>query len=194
MAARVSSISVLLLLTALVLLFSLAYPVDVREALFAYAILPVGAGVLPTLVWPKLRPAWALMQVEHPHVRAALATWCVGVVALVCAFGAAVVGDARFGLLAFLAGSVLALTALAITVRFGVAWTLATTILVTIVSVTIGGDVLAQSALWILAVPAWPATATGARVWVAAAVGLVLLAVVVVLLMRTLRGMRPVRR
>lgn len=194
MAARVSSISVLLLLTALVLLFSLAYPVDVREALFTYAILPVGAGVLPTLVWPKLRPAWALMQVEHPRVRAALATWCVGVVALVCAFGAAVVGDARFGLLAFLAGSVLTLTALAITVRFGVAWTLATTILVTIVSATIGGDVLAQSALWILAVPAWPATATGARVWVAAAVGLVLLAVVVAALMRVLRGMRPVRR
>ena len=194
MAARVSSISVLLLLTALVLLFSLAYPVDVREALFAYAILPVGAGVLPTLVWPKLRPAWALMQVEHPHVRAALATWCVGVVALVCAFGAAVVGDARFGLLAFLAGSVLTLTALAITVRFGVAWTLATTILVTIVSATIGGDVLAQSALWILAVPAWPITATGARVWIAAAVGLALLAVVVAALMRVLRGMRPVRR
>lgn len=194
MAARVSSIRVLLLLTALVLLFSLAYPVDVREAMFTYIILPIGAGVLPTLVWPKLRPAWALMQVEHPHVRAALATWCVGVVALVCAVGGAVVGDARLGLLAFLAGSVLTLTALAITVRFGVAWTLATTILVTIVSATIGGDVLAQSALWILAVPAWPATATGTRVWVAAAVGLVLLAVVVVLLMRTLRGMRPVRR
>lgn len=194
MAARVSSISVLLLLTALVLLFSLAYPVDVREAMFTYIILPIGAGVLPTLVWPKLRPVWAVMQVEHPHVRAALATWCVGVVALVCAFGAAVVGDARFGLLAFLAGSVLTLTALAITVRFGVAWTLATTILVTIVSATIGGDVLAQSALWILAVPAWPATTTGARVWVVAVVGLVLLAVVVVLLMRTLRGMRPVRR
>ena len=104
------------------------------------------------------------------------------------------VGDARFGLLAFLAGSVLTLAALAITVRFGVVWALAATILVTIISATIGGDVLAQSALWILAVPAWPATATGARVWVAAAVGLVLLAVVVMLLMRTLRGMRPVRR
>lgn len=188
------SLSMVLVLTALVLLFATRYPADVRQALFAYAILPVGAGVLPTLVWPRIRPAWALMQVEHPRVGLALMSWFTSIVALVCLIAGAVAGSARFGVLAVIAGTVLTLAALAVTVRFGVMWTLAATILVTIVSVTIGGDVLAESFLWIAAVPAWPVTATGLRVWVALAVGAILLAAVVVVLLRVLRGMRPVRR
>ena len=44
--------------------------------------------------------------------------------------------------------------------RFGVAWTLAATLVWTALSVTIGGDVLAGSWLWVLAVPAWAETAT----------------------------------
>ena len=193
-AGRMPSLSMVLVLTALVLLCATRYPADVRQALFAYAILPVGAGVLPTLVWPRIRPAWALMQVEHPRVGVALMSWFISIVALVCLLAGAVAGSARFGVLAVIAGTVLTLAALAVTVRFGVMWTLAATILVTIVSVTIGGDVLAESFLWIAAVPAWPVTATGPRGWVALAVGAILLAAVVVVLLRVLRGMRPVRR
>ena len=193
-AGRMPSLSMVLVLTALVLLCATRYPADVRQALFAYAILPVGAGVLPTLVWPRIRPAWALMQVEHPRVGVALMSWFISIVALVCLLAGAVAGSARFGVLAVIAGTVLTLAALAVTVRFGVMWTLAATILVTIVSVTIGGDVLAESFLWIAAVPAWPVTATGPRGWVALAVGAILLAAVVVALLRVLRGMRPVRR
>ena len=193
-AGRMPSLSMVLVLTALVLLCATRYPADVRQALFAYAILPVGAGALPTLVWPRIRPAWALMQVEHPRVGVALMSWFISIVALVCLLAGAVAGSARFGVLAVIAGTVLTLAALAVTVRFGVMWTLAATILVTIVSVTIGGDVLAESFLWIAAVPAWPVTATGPRGWVALAVGAILLAAVVVALLRVLRGMRPVRR
>lgn len=193
-AARMPSLSMVLVLTALVLLFATRYPEDVRQALFAYAILPVGAGVLPTLVWPRIRPAWALMQVEHPRVGAALMGWFTSIVALVCLFAGVVTSSARFGVLSLVAGTVLAFAALAVTVRFGVMWTLAATVLVTIVSATIGGDVLAESFLWIAAVPAWPVTATGPRVWVALAVGAVLSAALVVELHRGLRGIRPVRR
>jgi len=193
-AGRMPSLSMVLVLTALVLLFATRYPEDVRQALFAYAILPVGAGVLPTLVWPRIRPAWALMQVEHPRVGAALMAWFTSIVALVCLFAGVVTSSARFGALSLVAGTVLVLAALAVTVRFGVMWTLAATVLVTIVSATIGGDVLAESFLWIAAVPAWPVTATGPRVWVALAVGAVLLAALVVELHRGLRGIRPVRR
>ena len=193
-AARMPSIGVLLVLTALVLAFATRYPEDVRQALFAYAILPVGAGVLPTLVWPRIRPAWALMQVEHPRVGAALMGWFTSIVALVCLFAGVVTASARFGALSLVAGTVLAFAALAVTVRFGVMWTLAATVLVTIVSATIGGDVLAESFLWIAAVPAWPVTATGPRVWVVLAVGAVLSAALVVELHRGLRGIRPVRR
>lgn len=193
-AGRMPSLSMVLVLTALVLLFATRYPEDVRQALFAYAILPVGAGVLPTLVWPRIRPAWALMQVEHPRVGAALLAWFTSIVVLVCLFAGVVTGSARFGALSLVAGTVLVLAALAVTVRFGVMWTLAATVLVTIVSATIGGDVLAESFLWIAAVPAWPVTATGPRVWVALAVGAVLSAALVVELHRGLRGIRPVRR
>lgn len=193
-AGRMPSIGVLLVLTALVLAFATRYPEDVRQALFAYAILPVGAGVLPTLVWPRIRPAWALMQVEHLRVGAALLGWFTSIVVLVCLFAGVVTGSARFGALSLVAGTVLVLAALAVTVRFGVMWTLAATVLVTIVSATIGGDVLAESFLWIAAVPAWPVTATGPRVWVALAVGAVLSAALVVELHRGLRGIRPVRR
>lgn len=188
------SLSMVLVLTALVLLFATRYPEDVRQALFAYAILPVGAGVLPTLVWPRIRPAWALMQVEHLRVGAALLGWFTSIVVLVCLFAGVVTGSARFGALSLVAGTVLVLAALAVTVRFGVMWTLAATVLVTIVSATIGGDVLAESFLWIAAVPAWPVTATGPRVWVALAVGAVLSAALVVELHRGLRGIRPVCR
>ena len=120
--------------------------------------------------------------------------WFTSIVALVCLFAGVVTSSARFGALSLVAGTVLVLAALAVTVRFGVMWTLAATVLVTIVSATIGGDVLAESFLWIAAVPAWPVTATGPRVWVALAVGAVLLAALVVELHRGLRGIRPVRR
>ncbi|WP_143340369.1 hypothetical protein [Corynebacterium sp. NML 120412] len=160
-AGRVASLSVLLLLTALVMLVAMRYPVDVRRALETYLILPVGAGVLPTLVWPRLRPAWQLMRVEHPGVGAALRVWTCGVVALVVVFGALTSGVGGVGCaIALLTTSTLALTALHITVRFGVAWTLAATLVWTVLSVTIGGDVLAGSWLWVLAVPAWAETAT----------------------------------
>ena len=160
-AGRVASLSVLLLLTALVMLVAMRYPVEVRRALETYLILPVGAGVLPTLVWPRLRPAWQLMRVEHPGVGAALRVWTCGVVALVVVFGALTSGVGGVGCaIALLTTSTLALTALHITVRFGVAWTLAATLVWTALSVTIGGDVLAGSWLWVLAVPAWAETAT----------------------------------
>lgn len=193
-AGRTPSLSVVLVLTALVLVFGARYPADVRGALFAYAILPVGAGVLPTLVWPRIRPAWALMQIEHSQVRTALAAWFICIVVLVCMFAGVLVGDARFAFISLLAGAVLTLASLAVTVRFGVMWALAATVVVTIVSATIGGDVLAESALWIVAVPAWPVTATDARVWVACGLGVVLLALVSTALLRALKGMRPARR
>lgn len=177
-AGSVASLSVLLLLTALVMLVAMRYPAEVRRALDMYLILPVGAGLLPTLVWPRLRPAWQLMRVEHPRVATALLTWVCTVVALVVLFGALTGGFGLVGtVIALLTTSALALCALAITARFGIAWTLAATLTWTVLSVTIGGDVLAGSWLWVLAVPAWAETATSPlRVAVALVGGVVLVA------------------
>lgn len=192
-----------LVLTALVLALATRYPVNVRHALATYALLPVGAGVLPTLVWPRLRPAWALMQIEHPKVLTALRTWVLAVVALVALIaaaaaltgGAALADEGRRFALAVLTTGALALCALIITARFGIAWALGATIVWTIFSVTIGGDVLAATPLWILAVPAWPDVAdTTLRFAVALVAGVVLLAVAWAGAGRALKGIAPMRR
>lgn len=192
-----------LVLTALVLALAMRYPVDVRHALATYALLPVGAGVLPTLVWPRLRPAWALMQIEHPKVLTALLTWMLAVVALVALIaaaaaltgGAALADEGRRFALAVLTTGALALIALTVTARFGIAWALGATIVWTIFSVTIGGDVLAATPLWILAVPAWPDVADSTlRFIVALVAGVALLAVAWAGAGRALRGIAPLRR
>ena len=111
-----ASLSVLLLLTALVMLAAMRYPVDVRRALSIYLILPVGVGLLPTLVWPRLAPAWQLMRIEHPRVVTALLVWVCGVVALVVAFGALTGGFRVAGtVIALLTTSALALLAVSYT-------------------------------------------------------------------------------
>lgn len=152
-------------LSVLVMLLALRYDPSVRTGLFTYAILPVGAGLLPVLVWPQLRPAWSLMQIEHARVRAALLGWLLIVVALVALVatvtcGAMPIDAARRLLLAALIGGAMVFLSLAVTVRWGVGWALALTLAVTIFSATIGGDVLAKSALWVIAPTAWPETAT----------------------------------
>lgn len=169
------------ILSVLAMLFALRYDPSVRTGLFTYAILPVGAGLLPVLVWPQLRPAWSLMQIEHPRVRTALLGWLLIVVTLVALVAAATSGAtlsdaARHLLLTILIGGAMAFFSLAVTVRWGVGWALAWTLFATIFSVTIGGDVLAQSALWIIAPTAWPETATTyPRFFTAVGLGLVFL-------------------
>lgn len=182
------------ILSVLVMLFALRYDPSVRTGLFTYAILPVGAGLLPVLVWPQLRPAWTLMQIEHPRVRAALLDWLLTVVALVslvaaATSGATLIDAARRFLLAVLIGGAMAIFSLAVTARWGVGWALAWTLFATIFSVTIGGDVLAESALWIIAPTAWPETATTVvRFAIACVAGALLFAGSAGLAHRRLRG------
>ena len=193
-AALNPAVTACVILSVLVMLLALRYDPSVRTGLFTYAILPVGAGLLPVLVWPQLRHAWPLMQIEHPRVRAALLGWLLIVVTLVALVAAATSGAtlsdvARHLLLTILIGGAMAFFSLAVTVRWGVGWALAWTLFVTIFSVTIGGDVLAQSALWIIAPTAWPETATTAtRFVVAAVIGALLFAGSAVLAHRLLRG------
>ncbi|MCT1453159.1 hypothetical protein M3G18_09635 [Corynebacterium sp. p3-SID1145] len=182
------------ILSVLAMLFALRYDPSVRTGLFTYAILPVGAGLLPVLVWPQLRPAWSLMQIEHPRVRTALLGWLLIVVTLVALVaaatsGATLIDAARRLLLILLTGGAMTFISLTITARWGIGWALALTLFVTIFSVTIGGDVLAESALWIIAPTAWPETATTfIRFAIAAIVGAVIFAGSAVIAHRRLSG------
>ncbi|GAA1177575.1 ABC-2 family transporter protein [Corynebacterium glaucum] len=199
-AALTPALVAALALTVLVMVFAIRYPAEVRHALATYVLLPVGAGVLPTLIWPRLRPAWALMQIEHPKTLTALRTWVLAVVAFVVAIaaitgGATLGGEARRFLLAVLTTGALALLALIITARFGVAWALAATIVWTVFSLTIGGDVLASTPLWILAVPAWPEVAdTTVRFAIALTAAVALFVAAWAGAGRALKGIAPLRR
>lgn len=193
-AASNTAVVACVILSTLAMLFAVRYGPSVRTGLFTYLILPVGAGLLPVLVWPQLRPAWSLIQIEHPRVRAALLSWLFIVVALVALVAGATSGttliDAtRRLLLTLLVGGAVAFVSLAVTARWGVGWALALTLFVTVFSVTIGGDVLAESALWVLAPTAWPETATSpARFLIAAVAGALLFAGSAALTLRCLRG------
>jgi len=56
-------------------------------------------------------------------------------------------------------GYVLSVVSLIVVIRFGIWSSLALTIIGTIVAVTVGGDVLAKTILWLIAFPAWPMNA-----------------------------------
>lgn len=193
-AALNPAVVVCVVISILVMLFALRYDPAVRTALFTYLIFPVGAGLLPVLIWPQLRPAWSLMQIEHPRIRAALLGWLLIVVALVALVavvtsGATLIDAARRLLLILLTGGAMTFISLTITARWGVGWALALTLFATIFSVTIGGDVLAESALWIIAPTAWPETATTfIRFAIAAIVGAVIFAGSAVIAHRRLSG------
>ena len=157
-----------LALSALALIFvALDYPPSDVQGFFVLLLLPVGAGVLPVLVWPGFADAWPIVYTESRHCSTALLLWLLGIVALVCtcAFAAVIfAGDASLGVLAQLplaigVGYVLTVLSLIVMIRFGIFSSLALTVIGTIVSLAVGGDVLAKTVLWLVAFPAWPMNA-----------------------------------
>ena len=67
---------------------------------------------------------------------------------------------------------------LIVIIRFGIWSSLALTIIGTIVSVTVGGDVLAKTILWLIAFPAWPMNADSPDRYAAAAMMTLLFAAI----------------
>lgn len=164
-------------------LVSLVYPPSYLHGFFVFAILPIGAGLLPVLVWPKIAGAWALMRTEHQKCARVHLSWLLLYVVVVCvvafllglADGGVLIDESRRLFLSILSGYVVVLGALLVLLRFGFAASLAVTVIVAIVSVTLGGDVLANTPLWVLAFPAWAETARSAsRVLIALFIGGVL--------------------
>lgn len=155
-------------LSALALIFlALVYPPSYVQGFFVLLLLPVGAGVLPVLVWPGFSGAWPIVYTESRHCSTALLLWLLGIIAAVCTCASVAVifaGEATLAVLAQLpltigVGYVLAVVSLIMVIRFGIWSSLVLTIIGTIVSVTVGGDVLAKTVLWLVAFPAWPMNA-----------------------------------
>lgn len=161
----------------------LIYPASYVHGLFSFVILPLGAGLLPVLVWPQVEGAWAVMRVEYARSARVLLLWCLLCALAVCfaaslfglAAGGTLVDETRRFLVAALVGYVVLLLSFLVLLRTGAAAAVATVVVLAIFSVTLGGDVLAQTPLWIVALPSWPETAEGAgRLGTALALGGVL--------------------
>ena len=157
-----------LALSALTLLFlALFYPPTYVQGFFIFLLLPVGAGVLPVMVWPLLAPVWPLSHIESRHCSSALLWWFFGIVSAVCigaslalsASGSPASTTAIQLPLAIGVGYVISVFSLLIVIRLGIMSGLALCIVCTIISVTLGGDVLARTPLWLIAFPAWPMNA-----------------------------------
>ena len=157
-----------LMLSILALGFvALQYPANYVEGFFHYFLLPVGAGILPVLVWPRVADSWPLVHMETRFGTSGILLWFLCVILAVCAAAylasALAGGDVAAQLPAFPltvgVGFAIAAVSLVLVVRLGIVSAIALSIVGTIVSVTLGGDVLADTGLWILAFPAWPLVA-----------------------------------
>ena len=93
-----------LVLSALALIFiALYYPPRYVQGFFVFLLLPVGAGVLPVLVWPGFSGAWPIVYTESRHCSTALLLWLLGIIAAVCTCASVAVifaGEATLAVLA----------------------------------------------------------------------------------------------
>ncbi|MFD1718542.1 hypothetical protein [Georgenia deserti] len=151
------------------------YPNSYLLGLHTYAMLPFGACIVAVLTWLALAPGWKVLMLRKATVPAAVQTWLLLCVSTVSAAVTATAlanavrrghGDAasllaitQSGVLWLILGAAGVLGALWLTVRFGVGWALGATVILTTVGITLGGDVLADTWLWILGPTAWPLSA-----------------------------------
>lgn len=169
-----------LAVAAMVVLYVMAviYPPSYISGAYTFALLPIGAGLIPVITWSALWGAWPIAVTENHRLRSAYLLW-QGLVVVICALGAGgaelLAGDgatevAQKVVLWVLTGVFLVLVSTALCIRFGPGVSIAAAVIWTIVSATLGGDVLADTILWVVAVPAWPETATSTGRWVFAVV------------------------
>lgn len=168
---------------------AIAYPQNYLLGLHTCALLPIGVSVAAVLLWQSIAPGWRLLVLRRSAVPAAVRLWLVvcvscvtGVVAALAIVSAllhgsdtaGVVDTLRSATLWLLLGAGGALGALWATVRFGTGWALGGAVVAVVVGATVGGDVLADTWLWVLAPTSWPLIAdTPARFATAVSVVLV---------------------
>lgn len=129
-----------------------------------FFLFPIGVGLLPVLTWRSYRPGHVQL---HVHNRSATAAFLLvhvliiavltAVLAVCLSIGGMPVDEvlARAALW-LLVGIALCGASLALTARFGPSLALIAMIFWTILGLTLGGDVLSETYLWVVALPAWP--------------------------------------
>lgn len=165
MTLRGSGVAVMTAAAATVIVFaSISYVPSMVSQIVTFFIFPVGVGLLPILTWRAFAPGYIPL---HLHNRAVTPVFTfvhvliigvlVAVLAVSLLFGGMLAGEVGIRVaLWILIGTALAGIALALAIRFGPAAPIAALVVWTIVGITLGGDVLSETYLWLLAVTAWP--------------------------------------
>lgn len=183
--ARTAVIPFAIAAVILLYLVALIYPSNYVSGLYTFALLPLGAGLTPLLTWPAVSGAWPTAVIENHRIRSAFLSWQTFLLTslAVLAAGAYLLAEGggteaiRLLMLWMLTGILLVTIATGLCVRFGPGITAAATVLWTVISATLGGDILAETVLWLVAVPSWPETAyTAGRFAIAVAAQILLIA------------------
>ncbi|MDK4207689.1 hypothetical protein [Corynebacterium pseudodiphtheriticum] len=145
-------------------MMAIFYPASYISGFYTFFVLPLGAGLLPILSWKLLSSAWRVTVLENAKTRVSYLMWH----SILLVFLAMVVGvlhtfaggnfpeTVKLVVLWSTTGVVLATISTVLCVSYGVGLTIAWSIFITVLSATLGGDVLAESILWVVALPAWP--------------------------------------
>lgn len=160
-----SSISWLLFAVLAVFgMMAIFYPASYISGFYTFFVLPLGAGLLPIVSWKLLSSAWRVTVLENAKTRVSYLMWH----SILLVFLAMVLGvlhtfaggnfpeTMKLVVLWSTTGVVLATISTVLCVSYGVGLTIAWSIFITVLSATLGGDVLAESILWVVALPAWP--------------------------------------
>ncbi len=174
---------------------AVTYDHEYVSGLFTYAILPLGSTLLAVLAWSAQREAWWSLTIHSTKMWGVLISWLVGRVILVSTAVATLTlmtgAGADVGrqlLLWILTGTVMALLSLALVVRSGPGMALGISVVWTVLAITLAGDVLATTKLWIFSLPAWAASAVGSgRVTTAVIICTILIAALLPLARMALR-------
>lgn len=165
LAQRGSGAIVFVLITVCILVFvSIVYDTATASSVFTFLVFPVGAGTLPILTWRKFSGPYALLHVHNPSsLRIFLVSQFLYLLTVTVVFSCSLVVSGADFMTVFhqfvlwsILGMVIINSSLTAAVKFGYGAALALIILGTIISLTLGGDVLSDTSLWFLAVSAWP--------------------------------------
>lgn len=133
------------------------YSPSAAQEFFTYLVMPVGIFVLACLSWRLAQPTYYQLYCESLRALSGfLGAHIVIIFTVISATTLLTQPPAQMVILWFSISSLLLCCALFLAIHVGIAATLITGICLTVFGLTIGGDVLATTFLWIFAPSAWP--------------------------------------
>lgn len=150
-----------ILTVMLITLTAFIYSETTALQLYSYFLVPLGTGFLSVLSWYATRPVYSQNALDNPRAHTGFTLTHTAIVSVITLVVAAIT-RAPFPsiVLLLLIGSALATGCCAAVMRFGNAAPIVLSLIVCVFSITIGGDVLAHTKLWVIGIAGWPLLAS----------------------------------